>query len=183
MCFAGAASPGPSLAVVARNTIDGGRLQGVATAVGHGLGIGIYAFAAVAGVAAIVAASPGLHRGIEVAGALYLLWMAARTLLPSDEAQYEPRSRRGFGDGFLIAFLNPKVAVFFLALLGAFLPADATWVERGGVASMAAGIDAGWYSICAIGLSRVTLDGGARRAIDWGFALLLVAVAAGLLLW
>ena len=45
----GAMSPGPSLAVVLRNTMAGGRNQGVATGIGHGIGFGIYAFAAAAG--------------------------------------------------------------------------------------------------------------------------------------
>ena len=43
VCAMGAMSPGPSLAVVLRNTISGGRLQGIMTGVGHGLGFGIYA--------------------------------------------------------------------------------------------------------------------------------------------
>ena len=42
VCAMGAISPGPSLAVVIRNTISGGRFQGVMTGVGHGIGIGIY---------------------------------------------------------------------------------------------------------------------------------------------
>ena len=45
----GATSPGPSLIVVLRNTLIGGRRQGVACAVGHGVGFGIYAGSAVFG--------------------------------------------------------------------------------------------------------------------------------------
>ena len=40
----GAVSPGPSLAVVVRNTFLGGRARGVACSIGHGLGFGLYAF-------------------------------------------------------------------------------------------------------------------------------------------
>ena len=47
ICAVGAMSPGPSLAVVVRNTITGGRLQGVLTGIGHALGVGIYALVAV----------------------------------------------------------------------------------------------------------------------------------------
>ena len=47
----GAMSPGPSLAVVLRNTMVGGRRQGVMTGIGHGIGFGIYAFLAAAGIA------------------------------------------------------------------------------------------------------------------------------------
>ena len=48
----GAMSPGPSLAVVLRNTMTGGRSQGVSTGIGHGIGFGIYAFLAAFGIAA-----------------------------------------------------------------------------------------------------------------------------------
>ena len=48
VCAMGAISPGPSLVVVLRNTISGGRLQGVMTGIGHGIGLSIYAFIAVA---------------------------------------------------------------------------------------------------------------------------------------
>ena len=55
----GAVSPGPSLAVVIRNTVTGGRSQGIATGLGHGLGFGIYAFLAAAGIA--TALSTNIH--------------------------------------------------------------------------------------------------------------------------
>ena len=54
VCAMGAISPGPSLAVVIRNTISGGRFQGVMTGVGHGIGLGIYAFIAVMGLSSIL---------------------------------------------------------------------------------------------------------------------------------
>ena len=53
----GAMSPGPSLAVVLRNTMAGGRSQGVATGLGHGLGFGLYAFTAALGIATALAAN------------------------------------------------------------------------------------------------------------------------------
>ena len=45
----GAMSPGPSLAVVLRNTMTGGRSQGISTGIRHGIGFGIYAFLAALG--------------------------------------------------------------------------------------------------------------------------------------
>ena len=47
ICAMGAISPGPSLAVVLRNTISGGRAGGIMTAIGHGIGFSVYAFVAV----------------------------------------------------------------------------------------------------------------------------------------
>ena len=53
----GAMSPGPSLAVVLRNTMTGGRRQGISTGIGHGIGFGIYAFLAALGIATALSAN------------------------------------------------------------------------------------------------------------------------------
>ena len=153
VCLTGAAAPGPSLAVVVKNTVAGGRSQGVLTGIGHGLGVGIYAFGAVAGVAALIETVPGVNRGIEVVGGAYLIWLGIQALRHAGEAEANGSigsSRTGFAEGFVVAFLNPKIAVFFLALLGSFLPADAGLVERGGVALMAMVIDISWYVLAAV---------------------------------
>ena len=49
ICIMGAISPGPSLAVILRNTLSGGRIQGIMSGIGHGLGITFYAVVAVSG--------------------------------------------------------------------------------------------------------------------------------------
>ena len=53
VCVLGAVSPGPSLAVVVRNTISGGKTQGVLTGIGHGIGLGLYAFIAITGLSTL----------------------------------------------------------------------------------------------------------------------------------
>jgi threonine/homoserine/homoserine lactone efflux protein len=185
VCLTGAASPGPSLAVVAKNTIEGGRLRGVATALGHGLGVGIYAALSVAGVSVVVAMSPGLHRLIEGAGGAYLLWMGASALRAGDAHDgHADSGRRGFADGFAIAFLNPKIAVFFLALLGSFLPPTAVLADRIGVAGLAGVIDAGWYVFAALVLAGTGAADWLRsrgRLVQRGLGVLLVGVGCGLI--
>lgn len=187
MCATGAASPGPSLAVVVKNTVAGGRARGVMTGLGHGLGVGIYAFGAVAGVSAVVAGSPGLHRAIELAGAAYLAWLGLQSLRHAGAGHdaLDTGDREGFGEGFAVAFLNPKIAVFFLALLGSFLPADASLIERAGVATLASGIDAAWYCFAAVVLAASGAAEALTRhgeALDRVLGVLLLAVALGLLL-
>lgn len=187
VCATGAMSPGPSLAVVVKNTVAGGRLQGVLTGLGHGIGVGIYAFGAVAGVSALVAGVPGLHRGIEVVGALYLLWMGVGALRFAGEGSddHGVAGRQGFTEGFLVAFLNPKIAVFFLALLGSFLPQEAVLGERAGVAALAMAIDAAWYMFAAAVLATTGAASwlsGQGKLVDRTLGLLLIAVAAWLLL-
>jgi len=190
VCATGAASPGPSLAVVVKNTVSGGRTQGVLTGLGHGIGVGMYAFGAVVGVSALVASKPALGRGIEVVGALYLLWMGIQTLRHAGQGEIDGAGSgrpgmKGFSEGFMVAFLNPKIAVFFLALLGSFLPVEAGAFERAGVAALAMCIDASWYMFAAVMLAGSGAAAWMRRNgvwVDRGLAALLVAVAAWLLI-
>lgn len=187
ICVLGAMSPGPSLAVVVRNTVTGSRAQGIATALGHGVGVGLYAFLTAAGLAVVIARSPVLYDLIRWAGAAFLLYLGAKALLfPStaaavaeDEGHGRPGTR-GAWEGFLIAFLNPKIAVFFLALFSQFVSADAGWAEKGILTATAAGIDAGWYALVAVAVSRgpVVERLRARAAVlDRITGVLLVAVA------
>lgn len=190
VCATGAASPGPSLAVVVKNTVHGGRSAGVLTGLGHGLGVGIYAFGAVAGVSAIVANTPGLQRTIELGGAAFLLWMGLQSFRHAgksslQETQQPSQGRNGFTEGFLVSFLNPKIAVFFLALLGSFLPIEALLIERVGVAALAMGIDAGWYVFAALllaGSGAAEWLGRNSAWVDRSLALLLLGVAVFLVL-
>ena len=67
----GATSPGPSLAVVLRNTFDGGRKQGVACAVGHGLGFGIYDGSSLR---IDLETSEQLYNILQIIGGILLVW-------------------------------------------------------------------------------------------------------------
>lgn len=193
VCGTGAISPGPSLAVVLKNTVEGGRGRGIACAIGHGLGVGLYAFVAVAGLSALVAA---IERPVMILGALYLMWMGVQILrasfgatedasaTPDEERASEPTRRGGFGEGFAIAFLNPKIAVFFLALLSNLVPAEATLLERSGVATLAMTIDALWYVIVAAALAgtgAIDLMRRNGRAMDRLFGLVLLGLGGWLL--
>ena len=191
LCVSGAVSPGPSLAVVVKNTVDGGRGRGVATGVGHGIGVGLYAFGAVAGFSALVRAWPRLELALTLGGGLYLLWLGqgalrAGWMAPSDapsstHGRPEGTGRVGFVEGFFTAFLNPKIAVFFLALLGSFVPESAGLATRAGVATLALGIDMAWYVVVAIALAGTGAAGWlARRGrpVALGTGLLLSAAGA-----
>lgn len=187
VCAAGAMSPGPSLAVVVKNTVQGGRKQGVMTAIGHGLGVGFYAFVAVFGMARVLDAFPGLSRGIELSGGLYLLWLGIQAFRFAGKGDMTQKQtgRRGFFDGMAISVLNPKIAVFFLALLVPFLPLDATTADRAGVAGLAMVIDGGWYMFAAILLATTgAADWLASKGIwvDRVLGSILFAVAGWLLL-
>ena len=59
ICLMGAMSPGPSLALILRNTLQGGRRQGMATALGHGTGVGLYALLTAMGLSLLLTRTPG----------------------------------------------------------------------------------------------------------------------------
>ena len=116
VCAMGAMSPGPSLAVVLRNTISGGRLQGIMTGIGHGIGFGLYALVAVTGLSALLLAHDSVFLFLQWSGALVLLWLSYNmlTYIPSNsDESHEISGRKGFIEGFLISFLNPKILVFW----------------------------------------------------------------------
>ena len=163
ICAMGAMSPGPSLAVVVRNTVLGGRVQGALTGVGHALGIGVYALFAVFGMAMVLQQLPQAILIVEVLGGVYLLWMGVQSYRYAGKGSIESEQEtgfRGFLDGLAISGLNPKTAVFFLALLGPFIPPEANNIERLGVAGMALMIDGCWYVLVAILLVKT-------GAVDW----------------
>ena len=159
ICAMGAVSPGPSLAVVLRNTISGGRMQGIMTGIGHGLGFGIYAFIAVMGLSSVLFAYKQAFNLLQGAGALVLIWLAFNLFAEKQSGasvKYEKSGYKGFFEGFMIAFLNPKILVFLVAVFSQFLNADITNSDRFIMAMMAGAIDTIWYVLVATVLAGTT---------------------------
>ena len=151
----GAISPGPSLVVLLRNTMEGGKARGVSCGIGHGIGFGIYAFVAIAGIAQLKASASNAATLLEITGGIFLLFLAAMMFKGSDEESVHKRStRRGFAEGFLIAFLNPKILVFLIAIFSQFVQPEFTWVERLTIAVIAMLIDGGWYVLVSLLISE-----------------------------
>ena len=185
----GATSPGPSLAVVLRNTFDGGRKQGVACALGHGLGFGIYAFAAVFGLIFILETSEQLYNILQIIGGILLVWFGyeiwKKPAMSEDEKHDsdEGNQRKGFAEGFLIAFFNPKIGIFLLSVLSQILQPDFTSATKIAIAVLGMTIDGVWYTIVVLFLTQGPILGILKRnskIIDritalvlWGFAALL----------
>jgi threonine/homoserine/homoserine lactone efflux protein len=160
ICVMGAVSPGPSLALVIRNTVRGGQGHGVATALGHGLGVGLYALITALGLALLLTRNPLLFDLVRYGGAAFLAWLGLKALLArpdggGEERQEHPvRGRQGAFEGFMVAFLNPQLAIFFVALFSQFVRADTGWQQGGIMMLTAGGIDALWYVLVALALSR-----------------------------
>ena len=159
ICLAGAASPGPSLAVVLSASVGGGRTRGLQASWAHATGVALYALLTVLGASALLAATPQLFGALQLAGALYLLVLARRLLRSTGAAGNAGSAAAGQAaatatDAFAIAFLNPKLALFMLALFSQFVrpgygPLDlATMVLTAGL------VDGAWYSLVTLLLTR-----------------------------
>lgn len=186
ICIFGAMSPGPSLAVVVQNTLSGGRLQGVITGIGHGFGIVIWAGLTAGGIGLLITQQPALFNGVRYAGAALLVYLGVRSLRSTAGAaevlQVSSRaaSASAARDGFLIAIMNPKIALFFLALFSQFVRPDAGMTEKVIMAATAGVIDALWYIIVAVVLSHSIILERLRaraRLLDRLFGLILIALA------
>ncbi|OKH87524.1 LysE family translocator [Thalassospira sp. TSL5-1] len=164
ICILGAMTPGPSLAVVLRHSVGQSRQAGFACALAHGAGVGFYAVMTMAGLGVLFQTMPVFREAVSILGALYLAWLAlkawrgagSRARFATEGPNRATADNIGHAarDGFMIAFLNPKIALFFLALFSQFVSADASWTAKIWLALTAAGIDCAWYCLVAIGLSH-----------------------------
>ena len=156
VCAMGAISPGPSLAVLIRNTISGGRNRGFMTVIGHGLGFSIYALVAIMGLSTVLLANEKVFYLLQSAGALFLIWLALNMITNKESVSFEKHGEnvfRGFVEGFMIAFLNPKILIFLVAVFSQFINSDITNSDRFIMAIIAGIIDTIWYVLVAAALA------------------------------
>jgi threonine/homoserine/homoserine lactone efflux protein len=160
ICAMGAMSPGPSLAVVIRNTVRGSRWHGVATGLAHCTGVGFYALLTVSGLAALFAYEPLLQKLLTWGGAAYLAWLGVKALRSEGGigGQETTTSTNGLyhaaREGLVIALLNPKLILFFLALFSQFVSTEMGWRASLIMVLTATIIDGTWYCLVAVTLSR-----------------------------
>src|SRR5262245_20801019 len=126
----GAMSPGPDFVIVTRSAALSGRRAGMACAAGIGAGVFVWSAVTAAGVAGLLAASAVAFTVVKLAGAAYLMLLGIRALLAARRGEYSESGAarpnltspwRAFRQGLLTNLLNPKVAVFFIALVPQFL--------------------------------------------------------------
>jgi threonine/homoserine/homoserine lactone efflux protein len=123
------ASPGPDSLNSLAIGLARGRREGVAYALGVGVGCLTHTLWAMLGISAVVAASATLFNVIKWIGVAYLLWLGAQSLRSTGRFTVSSASDRGpsvsatqrFRQGLLTNALNPKVMLFFLAFLPQFV--------------------------------------------------------------
>ena len=188
VCASGAISPGPSLAVVIRNTITGGRSQGIMTGLGHGIGLTIYAFIAVMGLSSMLIGNQNLFVSVQTAGSFWLIWIGCNMILssPKESSKKNVDSRkRGFVEGFMISFLNPKILVFFVAVFSQFIHNGLTNIDRTIIVMVAGIIDTFWYVFVSILLAGSNFTDKIKKYSVWidRFAgVLLIGLSLGIII-
>jgi len=125
--------PGADFAITMRNTVVGGRLQGWATALGISAACAVQGALAVLGLGALIVASQPLFKAISWAGVGYLGFLAFQAGRAAWRGEYpapatvQTSPTTGFRQGFLSNITNPKVLVFYLAVLPHFLGDGLSW--------------------------------------------------------
>ena len=118
-----ALSPGPDMAFTLATAASRGPRAGLGAVAGIITGGLIWTLAAAAGLAALVATSEHALTIVRYAGGAYLVWLSIRTFRALDAPMKAEGARdawHGFRQGLMTNLLNPKIGLFFLALLPQF---------------------------------------------------------------
>jgi threonine/homoserine/homoserine lactone efflux protein len=183
----GAMSPGPDFLIVLRSGVTGGRRAGMAAAAGIAAGLLGWAAVTSVGIAGLLAASAVAFTVVKLVGAAYLVFLGIQALLAARRGYREAfetdkkttTPRGAFVAGMLTNLLNPKVAVFFLALWPQFLPHDASVVDIAAMAGVAAAAPLCWFLLLAnivTVLRRYLVRAKVRRALDAVMGTVLVGL-------
>lgn len=153
ICIVGAMSPGPSMALIIRNSIKYGRVSGLLSSIGHAIGIGIYASISVVGLQLILINNIFVFNTIQFCGSIFLLILGILFLKNSGEKlslEDDQKNLNSFIQGFAISILNPKILIWFTAIFSQFIEASSTSMTKLTMVFMASSIDGIWYIIVTI---------------------------------
>ncbi len=153
ICIVGAMSPGPSMALIIRNSIKYGRVSGILSSVGHAIGIGIYAGVSVAGLQIILINNIFLFNTIQFCGSVFLLVLGILFLRDTGQKlsiKDKQKSVNSFMQGFAISILNPKILIWFAAIFSQFIEISSTNFVKLTMVLIASSIDGLWYIILTI---------------------------------
>ena len=153
ICIVGAMSPGPSMALIIRNSIKYGRVSGLLSSIGHAIGIGIYAAISVVGLQLILINNIFVFNSIQFCGSVFLLILGILFLKNSGEElsiDDEQKKLNSFAQGFAISILNPKILIWFAAIFSQFIDVSSTSMTKFIMVFLASSIDGVWYVIVTV---------------------------------
>ncbi|WP_426958234.1 LysE family translocator [Muricoccus radiodurans] len=163
-----ALTPGPNLFYLVSRTLTQGTRAGMLSLVGCQTGSLVIMLGAALGITAALLAVPYAYDVMRLGGAAYLLWLAWQSVRPGGAPLFSPRpippesSARLLSLGFATAALNPKVALFYVAVLPAFMDP-----ERGSLLAQGLILGAVQIAICTVFDALIVWGaGGASRFLS-----------------
>lgn len=187
-------TPGSTTAVVVRNTLEGGRRAGYATALGAAAANTAIAIACGVGLSVLLAVWPGSLEAIRIGGALFLTGLGGSSLMRAwrlpdggirlalDPGAPPPRSHGGayFGDGLAINLLSPVIISYYLSVVPSFIPAGASRFYYSGLAATHVSLALvchGAWATALDAMRRFFVAPWKRRLLQAGTGLALIALA------
>ncbi|SEB11265.1 LysE family translocator [Paraburkholderia sartisoli] len=182
----GAMSPGPSFLIVARSSIGLSRRDGLATALGMGVGGVFFSAIALVGLYTVLAAVGWLYLGLKVAGGLYLIWIASKIwrgaaspfTVDATAGAGRQNARKSFWIGLSTQLSNPKTAIYYGSIFAALLPHHPPLWCYFLLPPAVFTIEAGWYTVVALGFSSRRPREMYIRAKAWVDRIAAGAIAA-----
>lgn len=179
----GAISPGPSFVFVVRTSVAQSRAEGLAAALGMGVGACLFGALAVVGLRTLMAEGGWLFLGLKIAGGLYLVYLAWRIWQGASEpvvVQHEGARQVNAGRAFWLALgtqlSNPKIVAVFGAVFAALLPADPPLWLYLALPPLIFVQETAWYALVALAFSA-----SRPRAVYLGAKLWIDRIAAALI--
>jgi threonine/homoserine/homoserine lactone efflux protein len=156
----GAMSPGQSFILVARTAVASSRRDGMAVALGMGVGCFIFALIALLGLQSLLLALPWLYTTLKVLGGAYLIYLACKMLRGARQSlnveavgEQHLGFRKAFTTGLLTQLGNPNTAIVFGSVFAALLSHKISPVMYVVLPVIALTIDVLWYAFVAFVLS------------------------------
>lgn len=172
----GAISPGPDFAMVLRQSISHGRGAAIVTSAGIGAAILVHGTYTILGLGLVISRSIVLFSLLKFAGAAYLIWLGIGALRapvpkPAGEAEQVEKVPAGWGGAFAIGFLtnllNPKVALFFLALFTTVVDSQTLPVHKAVYIVAMASLLFIWFSLVSFVFTTPAVRNGFYRLGVW----------------
>jgi threonine/homoserine/homoserine lactone efflux protein len=170
----GAISPGPSFVYVVRTSVAQSRGDGLAGALGMGVGAAIYGALALAGLRTLMSEAGWLYVALKIAGGLYLIYLAVKVFRGAGDAVVVGEAgsgahnlRRSFALGLGTQLSNPKIVAVFGAVFAALLPAQPPlWLDLA-LPPLIFVQETSWYAIVALAFSSTRPRALYLRAKRW----------------
>ena len=156
----GAISPGPSFVYIVRTSVANSRRDGLAGALGMGIGAMTYGALALAGLRTLMTEAGGLYLALKIAGGVYLVYLAVKIwrgakgpVVVGGVGGGSSNARRSLLLGLATQFSNPKIVAVFGAVFAALLPANPPlWLDLA-VPPLIFVQETAWYAFVALAFS------------------------------